>query len=187
MFLVHLLIPRLKIVTVKYQLMYECVVQRIMLQFINTEATGYCKTLRKETLQQHWSLSKRRVSNCCLLIQSFVLCHVYVPNTACSTSKMSWILITISFNTLYCFVNFVNNVYLGIFLSFFKFALFWVKSMGHIYSQTNSTALHISCMQPIGYSRTLHREVHCWIFVLGLQILLCGKVSIFSESLYLNF
>jgi len=49
--LVHLLIPCIKIVTVKYQLMYECLVQRINLEFINTKATGYCKTLRKETLQ----------------------------------------------------------------------------------------------------------------------------------------
>lgn len=59
LFLVHLLIPYLKIVTVKQQLMYECVVQRINLQFINNEITGYCNTFRKETLQQHWILSNK--------------------------------------------------------------------------------------------------------------------------------
>lgn len=53
LFLVHLLIPCLKIIIVKYQLMYECLMQRINLQYINTETTGYCKPLRKETLQQH--------------------------------------------------------------------------------------------------------------------------------------
>jgi hypothetical protein len=29
--------------------------------------------------------------------------------------------------------------------------------MGHTYGQTNSTALQISCVQLIGYNRTLHR------------------------------
>jgi hypothetical protein len=53
LFLINFLIPHLKIVIVKYQLVYECLVQRINLQFINSEATGYCKTLRKGTLQQH--------------------------------------------------------------------------------------------------------------------------------------
>jgi hypothetical protein len=40
--------------------MHECLVQRINLEFINTKATGYCKTLKKETLQQHWSLPNKK-------------------------------------------------------------------------------------------------------------------------------
>lgn len=189
--------------------MCECAVKE--LQFIITEATGYCKSLGKETLLQHWSQSNKEsrkllsfesvtctvsclCSKYCLLnnkiseMLSFLFCFS-VPHTVLLSFyafRMWHLSITVSIKLARVRPYFSQFMFAN--FPFINQACFVLSKMGRSYirSEKCNSPTRTATSNSLN-KQTLYRDFHWWILVLDLKILLCSIVPVLSECLYFNF